>query len=93
VLKEIAAGMQADASFAPWILEPLEMLGVDAFRDWSVVLKMRIKTVPTKQWEVGREFRKRIRRRFNEEGIEVPYPAIRADDKPRPDSAAWAEGQ
>jgi len=49
--------------------------------------------VPTKQWEVGREFRKRIRRRFNEEGIEVPYPAIRADDKPRPDYAAWAEGQ
>ena len=93
VLKEIAAGMQADASFAPWILEPLEMQGVDAFRDWSVVLKMRIKTVPTKQWEVGREFRKRIRRRFNEEGIEVPYPAIRADDRPRPDSAAWAEGQ
>ena len=69
--------MQADPAFAPWILEPLEILGVDAFRDWSVVLKVRIKTVPTKQWEVGREFRKRIRRRFNEEGIEVPYPALR----------------
>jgi moderate conductance mechanosensitive channel len=93
VLKEIAAGMQADPSFAPWILEPLEMLGVDAFRDWWVVLKMRIKTVPTKQWDVGREFRKRIRRRFNDEGIEVPYPAMRADDKPRADSAAWADRQ
>jgi moderate conductance mechanosensitive channel len=93
VLKQIAAEMQADAAFAPWMLEPLEILGVDAFRDWSVVLKMRIKTVPTKQWDVGREFRKRIRHRFNEEGIQVPYPALRADEKVRPDAAAWTEGQ
>jgi moderate conductance mechanosensitive channel len=93
VLEQIAAEMQADPDFAPWILEPLEMQGVDAFRDWSVVLKMRIKTVPTKQWDVGREFRKRIRRRFNEEGIEVPYPTVRADEKLRPDAAAWPEGQ
>ena len=52
--------MQADPAYGPWILEPVEILGVDAFRDWSVVLKMRIKTVPLKQWDVGREFRKRI---------------------------------
>jgi moderate conductance mechanosensitive channel len=93
ILKHIAAEMQADPAFAPWILEPLEILGVDAFRDWSVVLKVRIKTVPTKQWEVGREFRKRIRRRFNQEGIEVPYPSARVDETPRPDAAAWTEGQ
>ncbi len=93
VLKQIAAEMQADPAFAPWMLQPLEILGVDAFRDWSVVLKMRIKTVPTKQWEVGREFRKRIRRRFNEEGIQVPYPALRGDERARPDAAAWTEGQ
>jgi small conductance mechanosensitive channel len=93
VLKQIAAEMQADPAFAPWMLQSLEILGVDAFRDWSVVLKMRIKTVPTKQWEVGREFRKRIRRRFNEEGIQVPYPALRADERARPDAAAWTEGQ
>ena len=93
VLEQIAADMQADPAFAPWMLEPLQILGVDAFRDWSVVLKMRIKTVPTKQWDVGREFRKRIRRRFNEEGIQVPYPALRADGQVRPDAAAWTEGQ
>ena len=46
-------------------------------RDWSVVLKMRIKTVPLKQWEVGREFRKRIRKRFEAEGIEMPFPERR----------------
>lgn len=93
LLKHIAAEMQADPAFAPWILEPLEMMGVDAFRDWSVVLRMRIKTVPTRQWVVGREFRGRIRRRFNEEGIEVPYPVVRADELARPDSAAWTTDQ
>jgi small conductance mechanosensitive channel len=74
VLREISEQMRAEPAFAPWILEPLEINGVDAFRDWSVVLKMRIKTVPLKQWDVGREFRKRIKKRLAEEGIAVPFP-------------------
>jgi small conductance mechanosensitive channel len=94
LLRQIGAGMQADATFAPFILAPVEVLGVDAFRDWSMVIKMRIKTVPLKQWDVGREFRKRLRRRFEQEGIEVPFPerpkvredgdASRDDDQSRP---------
>ena len=74
VLRELGAEMQADPAFAPFILEPLEVLGVDAFGDWAVMLKMRIKTVPLKQWDVGRELRKRIRRRFEQENIEIPFP-------------------
>jgi small conductance mechanosensitive channel len=93
ILKDIGAELQADPAFGRWILEPLEIQGVDAFRDWSIVLKMRIKTVPLKQWEVGREFRKRLRRVFNEKGIEVPYPVFRADDVTRPDPAAWPPDQ
>ena len=86
VLRTIGAEMQADPAFGPWILAPVEVLGVDAFQDWSVVLKMRIKTVPLKQWDVGREFRKRLWRRFEDEGIEIPFPervvTVR-DDKDR----------
>jgi small-conductance mechanosensitive channel len=74
VLREIGAEMQADPLYAPWILEPLEVQGVDSFGDWSMILKMRIKTVPLKQWDVGREFRKRLRRRFEQEGIQIPFP-------------------
>jgi small conductance mechanosensitive channel len=74
VLRKLGAEMQADPAYGPWILEPVEVLGVDAFRDWSVILKMRIKTVPLKQWDVGREFRKRLQRRFEEEGIDIPFP-------------------
>ena len=74
VLKEIGAEMQSDPQFGPFILEPIEVLGVDAFADWSVTLKLRIKTVPLKQWDVGRELRKRIKRAFDQHGIEIPFP-------------------
>ncbi len=74
VLREVGAELQSDPRFAPSILEPLEVLGVDAFADSAVVLKFRIKTMPLKQWEVGRELRKRIRKRFAREGIEIPFP-------------------
>jgi small-conductance mechanosensitive channel len=74
ILREVGAGLQQDPQFGPWILEPIEVLGVDAFADWSVQLKVRIKTVPQKQWDVGRELRKRVRRAFGQHGIEIPYP-------------------
>ncbi|HJR59512.1 MAG TPA: mechanosensitive ion channel family protein [Vicinamibacterales bacterium] len=74
VLKETGAALQADERFGPHILEPLDIVGVDAFADWSVQLKMRIKTVPLKQWEVGRELRRRILIAFAEHGIDIPFP-------------------
>ncbi|HEX9764374.1 MAG TPA: mechanosensitive ion channel family protein, partial [Candidatus Acidoferrales bacterium] len=51
-LREIGNGLETDADFRDWILEPLEVVGVDAFADSAVVIKMRIKTVPRQQWAV-----------------------------------------
>jgi small conductance mechanosensitive channel len=75
LLREIGAGLQSDDAFGSMILEPIEILGVDAFADWWVTLKLRIKTVPQKQWEVGRELRRRILHAFEEHGVEIPKPA------------------
>ncbi len=74
VLRGVGAELQADPRFGPLILAPLEIQGVEAFADWSVTLKMRIKTVPLKQWEVGRELRRRILKAFGEHGIDIPFP-------------------
>jgi small conductance mechanosensitive channel len=74
VLRRTAATLQEDPRFSPFILEPLEILGVDAFGDSAVILKVRIKTMPLKQWEVGRELRRRIKKTFDEHGIEIPFP-------------------
>ena len=49
---------------------------MDAFEPGELVVKARIKTVPLKQWLVGRELRKRIARMFGERGIPVPIPEM-----------------
>jgi small conductance mechanosensitive channel len=74
VVRKTGDQLQADPRFAPFILAPLEVVGVDAFAESAVVLKMRIKTVPLKQWDVGRELRRRIKKAFDAEGIEIPLP-------------------
>lgn len=74
VCRRIVEDMRADPEFAPFILEPLEVLGVDQFADSAVIIKARIKTVPIKQWFVGREFNRRMKKRFDELGIEIPFP-------------------
>ena len=78
ILKDVGAALQQDPRFGPFILEPIEIFGVDAFTEWAMHIKLRIKTVPLKQWEVGRELRKRIRKALNDHGVQVPYPALGA---------------
>jgi small conductance mechanosensitive channel len=74
VLKDIEEKMRQEEEFRPLILEPLDVLGVDSFGDSAVVIKVRVKTVPSKQWQVGRAMNRRIKKRFDEEGIEIPFP-------------------
>jgi small conductance mechanosensitive channel len=74
VLREIGAEMNRDPYFRRLILEPLEIAGVDRFADSAVIIKARLKTRPLKQWEVSREFNRRVKNRFDELDIEIPYP-------------------
>ncbi|HSR71733.1 MAG TPA: mechanosensitive ion channel family protein, partial [Kiloniellales bacterium] len=74
VLKEVGADLQADETFGPEILEPLEVLGLDSFGDSSVNIRIRLKTRPIKQWMIRREFNRRMKRVFDERGIEIPFP-------------------
>jgi small conductance mechanosensitive channel len=74
ILRRVGADMQADKYFGTFILDPIEVMGIDAFTDWALQMKLRIKTVPQRQHEVGRELRKRIRIALDKEGIAVPFP-------------------
>jgi small conductance mechanosensitive channel len=71
-MRDAAASLERDDEFKPHILAPLEVYGIDAFQDSQVVLKARIKTVPLKQWLVGRELRMRMTKLFAERGIAPP---------------------
>jgi small-conductance mechanosensitive channel len=86
VLQEIGAQLQADRTFGPSILEPIEILGVDGFGEWSIRMKARIKTVPSKQWFVGRELRRRIIKAFEQHGFAIPFP-VAATTMPREPTA------
>lgn len=75
VLKQIADELMAEESFKTIILAPLEVMGVDKLGDTSVVVKARFKTQPIQQWNVGREMNRRIKKRFQEVQIEIPFPS------------------
>jgi moderate conductance mechanosensitive channel len=74
VLRDIGEELRQDSQFSEDILEPLEMLGVDQFAESAVIIKCRIKTRPIKQWRVGREMNRRIKKTFDAKGIEIPFP-------------------
>ena len=74
VLIALGEELRADPVHGPDILEPFEILGVDSFGDNAVVIKARITTRPIKQWGVGREFNRRMKKKFDELGIEIPFP-------------------
>ena len=87
-MQEAASAVMKDPELSPHILEPLEVLGVDAFEPGQLVVKARIKTVPLKQWVIGRELRKQIARVFNERGIHMPTPHMTVRlDRTSPDAS------
>ncbi len=76
VLRDVGEDLCNDPRLRPWILEPLEVVGVEALRESQVTIRVRIKTLPLKQWDVGRELLRRIKRAFDERGIETPVPHV-----------------
>ncbi len=74
LMREVAENLQRDAVYGQHILEPLDVLGVDAFGDSAVVVKVRLKTIPRQQWFVGREYRRRLKLAFDAAAIEIPFP-------------------
>ncbi len=74
VVKQVAAQMQQDPSINKDILSDLQILGLIELGDSAVVVRTRFKTTPFKRWFLEREFRKRLKIRFDELGIEIPFP-------------------
>ena len=74
VIRRVAEDLQADSDFKNKILEPLEIFGVDQFGDSAVIIKARFKTKPIEQWAVGREFKRRLKKAFDDNNIEIPFP-------------------
>ena len=74
VLRDLARDMRDDPDWRYKILEDLEVLGLDQLADSAVVIRVRFKTVAGEQWGVRREFNRRMKKRFDELSIEIPFP-------------------
>ena len=74
VIKMVDEDLRSDPEYGKDILEPIEILGLDRFDDSAVVIKARNKTRPIQQWRIGREFNRRLKMKFDELGIEIPFP-------------------
>ncbi|WP_431281800.1 mechanosensitive ion channel domain-containing protein [Humitalea sp. 24SJ18S-53] len=86
VLRCVGESMRDDAKYGPMIRDSLDVMGVDKLGDTSVVLRVRLKTDPSARWAVGREFNRRMKKLFAQEGIEHPSqaPTMLVEQKPKP---------
>jgi moderate conductance mechanosensitive channel len=73
-LRDIGAELQADPAYGVDVLEPITIDGVDTLADSAVIVRARLKTRPGSQWRIKRIFNDLVKRRFDERGIEIPYP-------------------
>ena len=74
VMNRVGSEMKQDEILGSLMLEEPEIFGVDKFDNSAVIIKGRIRTKPIRQWQVGREYLRRIKLAFDNAGIEIPFP-------------------
>ena len=73
VLAEVGHSMWEDEDFRGYLIEEPEVTGVESLSADSIDIRVMVKTVPLQNWKVARELRQRIKSRFDQEGIEIPF--------------------
>ncbi len=74
LMQAVGRDMLSDRKFGRLMLEEPEIFGVDRLGDSAVIIKGRIKTKPIRQWEIGREYLRRLKLIFDKNNIEIPFP-------------------
>ena len=75
ILRDVCDKLAADPELGSLILERFDYLGVDSLNDSAVVLLLRVRTLPAKQFAVGRALNRLIKIAFDEQGITMRDPA------------------
>jgi len=74
VVRDEASGFSGDKSWISQLDGAVEVPGIESLGDSSIVIRSLIRTQPGSQWSAAREYRRRIKNRFDREGIEIPFP-------------------
>ncbi len=76
VMRQVAKALREAPQFSARIIEDIEIAGVENWADSAVVIRARIKVVALEQWGVRREYLRRLKKAFDQEGIEIPFPHL-----------------
>ncbi len=76
VMLEVATALREDAAYSDRILDKFELAGVERWDDSAVVLRGRFRVAPLAQWDVRREYLRRLKAAFDHHGIEIPFPQL-----------------
>jgi small-conductance mechanosensitive channel len=76
IMREVAEQLRNDKDFTARILDPFELAGVERWDDSAVVIRGRFRVLPLEQWNVKREYLRRLKYAFDEKGIEIPFPHV-----------------
>lgn len=76
IMRQVGDALRADPAFGARILDPIEIAGVENWADSAVILRCRLKVRPLEQWNVRREFLRRLKLAFDERGVEIPFPHL-----------------
>jgi small-conductance mechanosensitive channel len=78
IMRQVGEAMKQDPEYGSLMLEPIEIFGVENFTDTTVTIKARLKTQPSMQYRVGREFRRRLKYALQRADIELAAPPTSA---------------
>ena len=84
VLNHVGLELAQDPEWGPLVLDPIQVLRVDNFADSAIEIKVLGETVPIRQWDIAGQYRLRVKKAFDELGIEIPFPH---------QTLYWGEGQ
>jgi small-conductance mechanosensitive channel len=91
LIKQIGLDLQKDEEFAPLILEPLKMQGVENLGDFAVQIRMKMMTLPGEQFVIRRKAYAMIKKAFDENGIKFAFPTVQVAGEGEPTTAAVAQ--
>lgn len=76
VMRQVGDEIRSDKVFALKIIDTMEMAGVDKWEGAAITMRCRFKVLPLEQWDVRREYLKRIKHAFSVQHIEIPTPSM-----------------
>ena len=88
LIKKIGEALAADPAFAPNILEPLKMQGVETFGDFAIQVRVKMKTKPGEQFVIRRKANAMIKKAFDENGIKFAFPTVQIAGGDEPAASA-----